>query len=485
TPGNISFAPASVLTVGRRGHCNSCTTETDLQAADLRRNGLQDLVASFAVNSSVYVLLNDGKKAGTFKPPVEYPVGPNPLWVRIGDFDGDGIPDIATVNLERKPTIADVWSISFLKGHQDPVTKLPDGTFLLPAKTLTLPDDQRLGRTDNNNVSPYEMHSTEVVVTQVAGSKGRDVLVIASADFGLPLAYWIDPSGSGSGKFSVFTTVALSLPPINFNLTGTAPFAFLGEPMIGPGTLAIGQPRGLPFFFNWMTLDPPNSQFSRFLPDNLGTLGRLEGFRIEDFDGDGQADILALFSRLAMVALGGAGAPHPFTPLVGGPGGKVKSFPLFTRAVSDLPLFHSAAVKDFDGDGTLDLLAGSDDESKLNQLEIYLGTKSDQGGPLTLVQFGARPLREGETATIMGTGFRPGSPAPLRSAILREVGGSSTWVVPVTASAVKSDTAWDFQVPTLGDSVFWKAHGGSINLQVTAQNACFDSNVITLTVIHL
>ena len=45
---------------------------------------------------SVSVLIGIGD--GTFEAQVEYPVGDRPYSVAIGDFDGDGVPDLAVAN---------------------------------------------------------------------------------------------------------------------------------------------------------------------------------------------------------------------------------------------------------------------------------------------------------------------------------------------------------------------------------------------------
>ena len=58
-------------------------------------DGDKDLVTSNLVDqesSTVSVAKNNGD--GTFAPPVDYPVGPNPKDLRLADFNGDGRPDV-------------------------------------------------------------------------------------------------------------------------------------------------------------------------------------------------------------------------------------------------------------------------------------------------------------------------------------------------------------------------------------------------------
>ena len=59
--------------------------------ADFNHDGFTDVAV---LNSSVVsILLGNGD--GTFQAAVNYPAGPNPLWVGVADFNGDGNPDLA------------------------------------------------------------------------------------------------------------------------------------------------------------------------------------------------------------------------------------------------------------------------------------------------------------------------------------------------------------------------------------------------------
>ena len=70
--------------------------------ADFNGDGIPDLaVANFGTypnftDGSVSVLLGNGD--GTFQAPASYAVGSNPDWVLVGDFNGDGYPDLAVNN---------------------------------------------------------------------------------------------------------------------------------------------------------------------------------------------------------------------------------------------------------------------------------------------------------------------------------------------------------------------------------------------------
>jgi hypothetical protein len=62
-------------------------------AVDLTKDGVLDLVASNLNSIAVFI----GNGDGTFDPPASYAAGTN-LIPAIGDFDGDGVPDVVTSN---------------------------------------------------------------------------------------------------------------------------------------------------------------------------------------------------------------------------------------------------------------------------------------------------------------------------------------------------------------------------------------------------
>jgi hypothetical protein len=87
---------------------------------DFNGDGKLDLAVANGYSNTVSVLL--GKGDGTFLPAVNYPAGNAPDSVAVGDFNGDGILDIAVANLGTYPSYSD-GSVSMLLGKGD-------GTFL-------------------------------------------------------------------------------------------------------------------------------------------------------------------------------------------------------------------------------------------------------------------------------------------------------------------------------------------------------------------
>src|SRR5262249_5953189 len=108
----LSFAAPLNLPVGQ--------SPQGIAAADLTGNGVEDLVvanngfgnASF---SSLGILLGNGDD--TFQPARNLNVGPNPFAVAIGDFDGDGTPDLAVTHASPIPSGPE--TVTILLGNGD------------------------------------------------------------------------------------------------------------------------------------------------------------------------------------------------------------------------------------------------------------------------------------------------------------------------------------------------------------------------------
>jgi hypothetical protein len=84
-----------------------------LAVADFRGNGTLDLAVACFLDNSVNVLFGNGD--GSFQSPMPYPVGKYPVAVAVGDFNGDGIPDLAVGTL----TNLGFPTVSVLLGNGD------------------------------------------------------------------------------------------------------------------------------------------------------------------------------------------------------------------------------------------------------------------------------------------------------------------------------------------------------------------------------
>ena len=103
-------------------------TPFGMAVGDFNGDGKLDLVIANAQvpNEAVSVLLGNGD--GTFQPPVNYSTGGSPDSVAVGDFNGDGKPDLAVVSSTIGGVGGSYLSILLNRG---------DGTFQAPVSYAT------------------------------------------------------------------------------------------------------------------------------------------------------------------------------------------------------------------------------------------------------------------------------------------------------------------------------------------------------------
>src|SRR5437867_6658018 len=86
--GDFQEAPQSPIAVG--------TTPVWIAVGDFNGDGKPDLAVANVNSNTVSVLLGNGD--GTFRPKSDYGTGSIPVSVAIGDLNGDGRPDLAVAN---------------------------------------------------------------------------------------------------------------------------------------------------------------------------------------------------------------------------------------------------------------------------------------------------------------------------------------------------------------------------------------------------
>lgn len=89
---------------------------TSLTIRDFDGNGSPDLAVANYHSNTISVMLGTGD--GAFASKVDYPTGNNPAQVVTADFDGDGVPDLAVTNTDTD-TLSDTDSVSVLLGNGD------------------------------------------------------------------------------------------------------------------------------------------------------------------------------------------------------------------------------------------------------------------------------------------------------------------------------------------------------------------------------
>src|SRR5215831_15948926 len=73
------------------------TNPISVAVGDFNGDGVQDLAVANGNSNNVSVLLGNGD--GTFQAAVNFDAGGGPVSVAVGDFNGDGVQDLAVANI--------------------------------------------------------------------------------------------------------------------------------------------------------------------------------------------------------------------------------------------------------------------------------------------------------------------------------------------------------------------------------------------------
>jgi len=201
---------------------------------DFNRDGKPDLAVvngtSPSAGANVAILLGNGD--GTFQPAVTYPAGSDPVWVAVGDFNGDGKPDLAVANTHTN-------TVSLLIGNGDGTFGAPmsiaagaspasvvaadfneDGKLDLAVANLNNPSGcvSILLGTGNGGFQPpvsYGKGSADALVVGDFNAGGKPDLAVANGDYGVSILL-----GAGNGAFG---------PPANYPVFGKPTSLAIGD----------------------------------------------------------------------------------------------------------------------------------------------------------------------------------------------------------------------------------------------------------------
>lgn len=322
-----------------------------------------------------------------FAPAVSYTAGSAPNGIAVGDFDRDGIADLAIANGSGTTTF------SVLRGKGAPGAG--DGTFLaavpytssgVTPRAIAAADMDDDGILDllvgvNNSLQLWKgaANGTFALRSSVgAGSTPRsiavgdldadgvlDVAVANSAGNEVRLLHGEGVNGIGSGTLTAWRTIAVGASPVRVLLTDLDGDGILDVVTAnnGAGTLSIARgrgtaPRGDGTFAAVTTLSPGGSPF---------------GLACGDFDRDGRTDLVVANSASTVL-----------TEYRGTGGGAFAKRGDFTVPLAPQDL----VVGDFDGDGLADLATAC---AGTNQAVVLPGTGDGGFGAARVFAVAAGP----------------------------------------------------------------------------------------------
>jgi hypothetical protein len=380
----------------------TAASPTDVAIADLNSDGHEDLVASNFHDDSITVRLGDGAGGFTALDESPYLVGGSPTSVGVGDFDNDGIEDLAVTN-----NLSGNVSIRIGTGFGNFVNfeqfGSPFGTGANP-RSVAVGDFNNDGAEDlatanagSDNVTVRLGNGAGGFATQPAGSP------FPAGDFPSSIAI-AEVNGDGAEDLLIANLDDDNVTIRLGNGAGGFPSAASGSPAgvgAGPGTIAVGD-FNRDGFDDFATANVNGGDLSIALGNGAGSFVPAPGSPIDsgftplglavgDFNSDEIEDLAignASFNGSVTVRLGD-GAGGFATVAAGSPIGAGTSLSA-----------TSIAVGDFDADATQDLAVINADADEI-VIRRGGGPPADEGN--LLVNGGAEAGPDTAASAVFGT----------------------------------------------------------------------------------
>ncbi len=162
------------------------STPFGVTTGDFDADGITDLAVANSGSGSISILLGsgaDGQGDGSFLPPVHYACGASPYAIVVGDWNGDGVPDLAVPNSSTTNTV------SILTGRAS--GGRPDGTFATPQAFAAGTQARALasGDFDHDGMADFAVANSAV--------SGTVSVLLASCPSPLPMALQVTVPAGG------------------------------------------------------------------------------------------------------------------------------------------------------------------------------------------------------------------------------------------------------------------------------------------------
>jgi len=365
-----------------------------MAVADLNGDGKPDMVVNHEFGNTVDVYLNQGNGTFTDLGSASYVTGPQPLQVVIGDFNGDGKPDIATNNCASTQTPQ--GTVSFLYGNGDgsfqthadsapngnancpssiAVMKSAGGDRLAVATTGAAPSILILSAksaTTISTVSTIPLPAGVVTAQLTSGDYNHD----GTADLAV-----LETDNLGNGSLVLYLSSASGLAPKSVALSLPAGMSAQGIHTVqanndGVDDLALSLAGNNTAAAQILVNDGTASIWTQRTLTVPGTFEGATGIASADFNGDGINDMLVL----AKATETGTDAYAIFPGINGNSWGSPQVVGSGTRIV-----WQDAAAADFNADQKADFAALSTSDAMIH---VFTNQTSPRGNCAVPTQTG-------------------------------------------------------------------------------------------------
>ena len=309
--------------------------QNSMAIGDFNGDGKPDLAVANRNTNSVTVLLGNGD--GTFRTGATYTAAFGPVSIAVGDFNGDGIPDLVIA-------CADTRNMTVLLGNGDGTFRLGGNYVSSSSASIAVGDFNGDGKADL--VIPNAIDSVSVLLgngdgtfqTAVNYAAGDGPYSVAVGDF----------NGDGKADLAVTNRYGNNLSVLLGNGDGTFRAAVNYATGIFPFSVAVGDFNG-DGKSDLAVTNLTSNNVSVFLGNGDGTFQAAvsyaansgpESVVVADFNGDDKADLMVLnYDGTVSVLLGNGDGTFQSTVNYAVGGVDTDSF----------------AIADFNGDGRADL----------------------------------------------------------------------------------------------------------------------------------